>query len=79
MSMLQEFRGKLGLTDSSPTFWTFAGTALWVAMMYHGYKRNCDSGWWGFGWGLLTPFIWPLALFQGFGKPNPKKCLIARS
>lgn len=48
-----------------------AGTALGA---YHGYKRTGSVGW-SIGWALLGglfPFITvPVALAQGFGKPEP--------
>ena len=48
-----------------------AGTALGA---YHGYKRTGSVGW-AIGWALLGgvfPFITiPVALAQGFGKPEP--------
>ena len=48
-----------------------AGTALGA---YHGYKRTESVGW-AIGWALLGglfPFITiPVAIAQGFGKPEP--------
>jgi hypothetical protein len=50
--------------------WT-ANTAAFMALVYHGYKRN-DSVGWALMWGLLGGLVWPItvpvALAQGFGK-----------
>jgi len=41
------------------------------ALAYHGYKRN-HSIFWAVVWGLLVPNVvgLPIALAQGFGKPQ---------
>jgi len=82
MSMLNEFRGKLGLggTVEVNPVWQIVGLGLTMAGAYHGYKRNCGSIGWGIGWGILMPmtlgFAAPFAYAQGFGKPK-RKCLVA--
>lgn len=48
-----------------------AGTALGA---YHGYKRTESIGWtigWALAGGLFPIIAIPVALAQGFGKPDP--------
>lgn len=49
-----------------------ASTAVGVASVYHGYKRNNNSIAWGLAWGAFGTLFWyvaaPVMLAQGFGK-----------
>ncbi len=50
-----------------------AGFASFLALTYHGYKRN-DSVGWALVWGILGGIVWPItvpiAVAQGFAKPK---------
>lgn len=47
--------------------------AVGSALAYHGYKRTQSVGWavaWGLGGGAVWPIMLPIALAQGFGRPE---------
>lgn len=50
------------------------GTVVAGACAYHGYKRNNESVGWAIGWfffgGALPVLAFPIALGQGFAKPE---------
>lgn len=68
-----KFQGNPGMKD----VWAAVAAVAMGASAYHGYKRNEPGGnpvawalWWGF-WGALIPIITvPVALAQGFAKPE---------
>ncbi len=56
-----------------PTWYSVASTLGSIALAYHGYKRTRSVGW-AVGWAILGGMFWPIAVpiavAQGFGKPE---------
>ena len=54
-----------------------------AACAYHGYRRNDGSAGWAVGWaffGSAMPFLaLPIALAQGFGKPETKASMTSNA